>query len=69
MARIFRSSVIDAPAEAVWARIRDFNGLPGWHPAIATSETHAACWTAGGSENSSTSATVERPIIAATERM
>lgn len=38
MAGIFRSSVIDAPAEAVWARIRDFNGLPGWHPAIATSE-------------------------------
>ncbi len=41
MAQVFRSSVIDAPADAVWARIRDFNGLPGWHPAIATSEIEA----------------------------
>lgn len=38
MARVFRSSVIDAPADAVWAHVRDFNGLPGWHPAIASSE-------------------------------
>jgi len=29
--------VIDASADAVWARIRDFNGLPKWHPAIAES--------------------------------
>ncbi|MCC6223148.1 MAG: SRPBCC family protein [Thermoleophilia bacterium] len=38
MARVFRSSVIDAPAAAVWERVRDFNGLPDWHPAIASSE-------------------------------
>ena len=37
MARIYTSSVIAAPAAKVWARIRDFNGLPNWHPAIAES--------------------------------
>jgi hypothetical protein len=37
MIRVYVSSVIDAPADAVWARIRDFNGLPQWHPAIADS--------------------------------
>ncbi len=39
MARSYASTVIDAPAEAVWARIRDFNGLPVWHAGmVATSE-------------------------------
>lgn len=38
MARIFVSSVVNAPAGEVWAAIRDFNGLPGWHPAVASSE-------------------------------
>ena len=37
MARVYTSSVIAAPAERVWEAIRDFNGLPGWHPAIADS--------------------------------
>jgi uncharacterized protein YndB with AHSA1/START domain len=32
------SSVIDAPIEKVWARIRDFNGLPSWHPRMVESE-------------------------------
>ena len=35
MIKVYISSVIDAPADAVWARVRDFNGLPQWHPAIA----------------------------------
>ena len=35
MARIFISSVINAPIDAVWAKIRDFNGLADWHPIIA----------------------------------
>jgi hypothetical protein len=35
--RIYVSSIIDASADSVWARIRDFNGLPQWHPAIADS--------------------------------
>lgn len=37
MARVYVSSVITAPAAKVWARVRDFNGLPNWHPAIAES--------------------------------
>lgn len=38
MARAYASTILDAPVEAVWSVIRDFNGLPGWHPAIARSE-------------------------------
>jgi hypothetical protein len=37
MVKVYTSSVIDAPATYVWARIRDFNGLPDWHPGIAES--------------------------------
>lgn len=37
MARVYVSSVIGAPAAKVWARIRDFNGLPNWVPAVAES--------------------------------
>jgi uncharacterized protein YndB with AHSA1/START domain len=37
MARVYVSSVIDAPAARVWERIRDFNALPRWHPAIRDS--------------------------------
>jgi hypothetical protein len=38
MARAYASSVINAPIEKVWNRIRDFNGLANWHPAVAKSE-------------------------------
>ena len=38
MPAITISSVIDAPIEKVWARIRDFNGLPAWHPRMVTSK-------------------------------
>lgn len=37
MTEVYTSSVIGVPADTVWAAIRDFNGLPGWHPAIAES--------------------------------
>ena len=37
MAHVYASSVIDAPADRVWAAVRDFNALPEWHPAIAES--------------------------------
>jgi hypothetical protein len=37
MARVYISSVIDAPVARVWERVRDFNGLPRWHPAIRDS--------------------------------
>lgn len=38
MARVYVSSVIGASADKVWDRIRDFNGLPSWHPRIAESQ-------------------------------
>ncbi|MCB1445856.1 MAG: SRPBCC family protein [Rhizobiaceae bacterium] len=37
MARVYASSVIPAPASAVWSRIRDFNALPRWTPFVAES--------------------------------
>ena len=37
MARVYVSSVIDGRSDRVWARVRDFNGLPSWHPGIAES--------------------------------
>ena len=37
MIKVYTSSVIDAPAERVWAHIRDFNALPSWVPAVADS--------------------------------
>ena len=38
MARAYASIVLNAPVETVWSVVRDFNGLPGWAPAIASSE-------------------------------
>jgi hypothetical protein len=35
--RVYVSSVIEAGADTVWSRIRDFNSLPQWHPMIADS--------------------------------
>lgn len=37
MPEVYTSSVIGASADQVWSAIRDFNGLPSWHPAIAES--------------------------------
>ena len=37
MVKVFVSSVIPAPADKVWAVVRDFNGMPSWHPVIARS--------------------------------
>jgi Polyketide cyclase / dehydrase and lipid transport len=37
MIRVYVSSVIEASGDTVWSRIRDFNGLPQWHPMIADS--------------------------------
>ena len=36
-----RSAVIDAPIEAVWHLLRDFNSHAAWHPAIAESRIEA----------------------------
>ena len=37
MPKIFTSSVVGAPAGRVWEAIRDYNGLPSWHPGIRDS--------------------------------
>ena len=37
MVRVYTSSVIDASADAVWARVRDFNAMPQWNPNVADS--------------------------------
>jgi hypothetical protein len=38
MPKAYASTVIDAPADRVWATIRDFNSLPTWHEGLADSE-------------------------------
>ena len=38
MIRVTTSSVINAPVDTLWPAIRDFNALPDWHPAIASSK-------------------------------
>ncbi|UOM34974.1 SRPBCC family protein [Acuticoccus sp. I52.16.1] len=37
MVKIVTSTIIDAPVEAVWEVVRDFNGHDRWHPAVADS--------------------------------
>ena len=37
MVKVFISSVIRAPADKVWAVVRDFNDMPSWHPLISRS--------------------------------
>lgn len=41
MIRVFTSTIIDAPAEQVWGRVRDFNALPDWTPFVAQSRIEA----------------------------
>ena len=38
MAKSYASTVIDASADEVWARIRDFNGLATWHSGLVVAE-------------------------------
>jgi carbon monoxide dehydrogenase subunit G len=38
MPSVSRSVDVNASADAVWATVRDFNGLPEWLPGIAASE-------------------------------
>lgn len=37
MAKVYVSSVVNAPAGQVWALVRDFNGLARWTPFVADS--------------------------------
>ena len=38
MPDVTASTVVPADAEAVWRVVRDFDGLPTWHPGISASE-------------------------------
>lgn len=38
MPKIRTSTVLEAPVDAVWAVLRDFNGHDQWHPAVADSQ-------------------------------
>ena len=37
MPKVYKSSAVNAPADQVWALIRDFNALPAWLPLVAES--------------------------------
>ena len=37
MVKVVKSTIMDAPVEAVWDVLRDFNGHDRWHPAVAES--------------------------------
>jgi hypothetical protein len=37
MVKVVKSTVLNAPVEAVWDVIRDFNGHDRWHPIVAES--------------------------------
>jgi uncharacterized protein YndB with AHSA1/START domain len=37
MSRAYASRIIDAPIEAVWSVVRDFNALPVWNPGVSDS--------------------------------
>ncbi len=44
MIHAFSSTIIQVPVDVVWDRVKDFNGLPNWHPAATDShieEAHA----------------------------
>ena len=42
MTRVFVSSVIGAPTEAVWPVVRGFGEMPDWHPLIARARIEGA---------------------------
>jgi len=43
MTKVFVSAVVNAPIEQVWGKVRDFNGLPQWHPRFSRSHIVTYC--------------------------
>jgi Polyketide cyclase / dehydrase and lipid transport len=37
MPKVVRSTIVEAPCDEVWARVRDFNGFDQWLPPVAES--------------------------------
>ncbi len=42
MVKVVKSTIMDAPSDAVWDVLRDFNGHDVWHPAVADSTIERA---------------------------
>lgn len=38
MVKVYRSTILEAPIEAVWEVLRDFNGHDRWHPVVQSSQ-------------------------------
>ncbi len=38
MIKVCSTVVIDVPLADIWTRVKDFNGLPNWHPAAGASK-------------------------------
>lgn len=38
MIKAYSSTLIAVPVDQVWGRVREFNGLPSWHPAATDSK-------------------------------
>ena len=47
MATAFHSADIEAPPDRVWAVVRDFPAIDGWHPLVRTSIGEARASRAG----------------------
>jgi hypothetical protein len=66
MTKVFVSAVIDAPIGEVWAKMRDFNGLPDWHPRFSRSHIEGGCAaTPSAASATSTSSAVPAPSASA----
>lgn len=46
---VFRSMILDAPIEDVWAVVRSFDGVVAWNPAVTKATLEAGAATAVGS--------------------
>jgi hypothetical protein len=47
--KIFRSVIIDAPIDDVWAAVRDFDGVVKWNPGVTAARMETGTATAVGS--------------------
>lgn len=46
---VYRSMIIDAPIDRVWAAVRAFDGVAGWNPAVTAARMETGAATAVGS--------------------
>ncbi len=45
---VFRSMIIEAPIDAVWAAVRNFDGVSSWNPAVTAATLETGVSTATG---------------------